>query len=83
MKKTLIRIVFATAMLFAAAGNAFADGHRGGWGHRDFDRGYYHRDFYPGYYHRQVWIAPPCRDRVIVCPPRAAIIIGPFAIFGY
>jgi hypothetical protein len=94
MKKILIMIVLGTAMLLATAGNAFADGHRGGWGYRG-DGGFRHQesrhefrgDFHRGYYrdfrYREVWIAPPCGDRVIVYPPRAAVIIGPFAIFGF
>jgi hypothetical protein len=80
MKKTLIMIVLATAMLMASASSAFAfDGRRDGWGHRDFDRDY-HRDF-----HRReiVVVRPPCREPVIVCPPRVGIVISPFIIIGF
>ena len=80
MKKILIMIVLATAMLMASASNASAfDGRRGGWGHRDFDRDF-HRDF-----HRReiVVVRPPCREPVYVCPPRVGIIIGPFVIVGF
>ena len=81
MKKILIMIVLATGMLLASAGNAFAfDGRRDGWGHRDFDRDY-HRDFH----RREIVVVErrPCREPVIVCPPRVGIIIGPFVIIGF
>jgi Ni/Co efflux regulator RcnB len=81
MKKILIMIVLATAMLTASAGNAFAfDGRRGEWDHRDFDRDY-HRDFH----RREIVVVErrPCREPVVVYPPRVAIVIGSFAIIGF
>ncbi len=73
MAKRLILVVLAAIVLLAFADNTFAfDGRRGEWGHRDFHR-------------REIVVVErrPCREPVIVCPPRVGIIIGPFVIIGF
>jgi uncharacterized membrane protein len=91
MKKILIMIVLATAMLLASAGNAFAfGGHRGGghyggghYGGGHYGGGYYGGGHYGGgYYGGGYYRHDYCRG-VIVVPPRAGIIIGPFVIIGF